>query len=80
MSEEVPPEHIRELPQQIQLHVHKWEILDVWHPNQSMTHPRVAFHATTHVLVRCTECNFPNTVELQGQWTLEQIRKAKDGK
>jgi hypothetical protein len=56
-------------------HHHVWDILGVSTPpvNQKI-HPRMAQSlAITLVLVRCQECNFPATIELDGTWTEEQV-------
>lgn len=63
-------------------HVHMWEILGVWSPAQpnAPVHPRVAASrasSITVVLLRCRTCNWPETSELDGIWTEEQIRKAR---
>ena len=59
-------------------HVHKWETLDIWHPVFS-NHPQLRTPAVTIVLVRCRVCEIPQTIELKGTWTLQQIlQKGKD--
>jgi len=66
-------EAIRDLAEDI--HVHRWDILDRWIPSGRPVHPRTHMGLITFVLVRCQECNLPQSVELDGDWTLEQIRK-----
>jgi hypothetical protein len=56
------------------VHVHIWEILDRWSPPDA-PHPRLRMERVTHVLIRCKTCNLPQTIELMGIWTLEQLLK-----
>jgi hypothetical protein len=56
-------------------HVHVWNILDVWQPSTQGYHPRIAPTDMTVVLIRCRTCELPQTIELRGIWTLEQILK-----
>jgi hypothetical protein len=55
-------------------HVHMWEILERWSPAEP-AHPRLRAERVTYVLVRCKTCDLPQTVELSGVWTLEQLLK-----
>jgi hypothetical protein len=59
-------------PEPIPAHVHIWDILDVQTPPATL-HPRLSGNTITFVLIRCKECNVPQTLELEGTWTLEQI-------
>jgi hypothetical protein len=80
---EVPGDRLRELAEQYKAlqkltelpHVHKWDILGVWRPTRP-AHPRMPNSNTTTVLLRCRVCNWPETSELNGMWTEDQIRKA----
>lgn len=56
-------------------HVHRWAILGVWNsPVNRPVHPRLLGNMqTTIALVRCQECGVPETTELEGIWTLEQL-------
>jgi hypothetical protein len=58
-------------------HIHKYDILDVWvRPAGPNLHPLVPVQIpTTIALLRCRECELPDTTTLPGEWTLEQIRK-----
>jgi hypothetical protein len=56
-------------------HVHEWDILGTWKPAGRPVHPRSVQMAETVVLVRCRGCGLPETVNLDGDWTEEQIRK-----
>jgi hypothetical protein len=56
-------------------HVHVWETLGIWRPTQPI-HPRIRADYTTTVLLRCVTCHWPETSELDGIWTEEQVRKA----
>jgi hypothetical protein len=60
-------------PDPIPAHVHIWDILDVQATVQSY-HPRVNMNPVTFVLIKCRECNLPQTIELTGTWTLDQVR------
>jgi hypothetical protein len=62
-----------EKPKEVE-HVHIWDILDVWSPPE-VHHPRLGTERVTHVLIRCKTCNLPQTIELDGVWTLEQLLK-----
>jgi hypothetical protein len=55
-------------------HVHMWEILERWSPSE-VPHPRLQAGRVTYVLIRCKACDLPQTVELDGVWTLEQLLK-----
>jgi hypothetical protein len=57
-------------------HVHIWDILGVSPVPARPIHPRIQAPNTTIVLLRCRTCNWPETSELDGVWTEEQIRKA----
>jgi hypothetical protein len=59
---------------EIPAHVHIWDILDVMNPASQAYHPRINMNPVTFVLVKCSECHIPQTIELQGTWTLEQVR------
>jgi len=60
-------------------HVHKWNVLDVWHPTPGLVHPRIKQEYQTFVLIRCDVCQIPQTIELKGTWTMEQIlQKGRD--
>lgn len=50
-------------------HVHDWKTLDV-------QHVKLIVQMTT-VLQRCTECGELRTGQLNGTWTLEQLREGK---
>lgn len=54
-------------------HVHNWDILGVKPETPRNIHPRDTRGAYTIVLVRCKECNWPETTELDGLWTKDQI-------
>ena len=58
-------------------HEHKWAILGVWNsPVNRPVHPRLLGNMkTTIALIRCDGCGLPETVELEGEWTLETITK-----
>jgi hypothetical protein len=56
-------------------HVHMWEILDVWRPATEAYHPRIPQSQVTIVLIKCRTCELPQTVELQGVWSLGQVLK-----
>jgi hypothetical protein len=70
-KKEAKPDPVPEIP----AHVHVWDILEAQNQAPQMLHPRLANSPITLVLVRCKECNLPQTVELPGTWTLEQILK-----
>ena len=53
-------------------HYHVWDILGIYKP-PGPVHPR-AIRQTTIVLLRCSGCNLPDTIDLDGQWTIDQIR------
>jgi hypothetical protein len=55
-------------------HVHTWDILERWSPPDA-PHPRLRAERVTYVLIRCKTCNLPQTIELMGVWTLEQLLK-----
>jgi hypothetical protein len=55
-------------------HVHVWDIIEVWQPPRP-PHPRMMADRITIVLVRCRTCDLPETVELSGNWTLEEITR-----
>ena len=56
-------------------HQHRWDILGVYIPPATRPiHPRLLGTETiTLVLLRCQECNWLQTIELDGHWTEEQI-------
>jgi len=54
-------------------HIHRWEILDIWFPIEYPPHPRIKQEKQTVILIRCRTCELPQTVELQGTWTMEQV-------
>jgi hypothetical protein len=56
-------------------HVHRWEILGIQRPARRAPHPRIPDSNTTIVLLRCRTCNWPETSELDGMWTEEQVRE-----
>jgi hypothetical protein len=57
-------------------HQHDWDIVDTWEPTvQRPVHPRMqGAIPATFVLVICKGCHLPQTVELEGKWTAEQLR------
>lgn len=63
-------------------HLHVWDILGVRNPPAPRVpvHPRMTDYPThiTIVLIRCQECNFPQTIELDGLWTESQIKANLD--
>ena len=61
-------------------HLHVWDILGVWNSIEPArpAHPRNPPDRTTQVLIRCQECNFPQTVELEGIWTEAQLKAEMD--
>lgn len=61
-------------------HVHRWDILGVKPEASAAIHPRMNFRPFTVVLVRCRECGWPETTELDGLWTEAQITaKIREG-
>ena len=54
-------------------HTHRWDILGVKPESQPAIHPRMNFRPFTVVLVRCLDCGWPETTELDGLWTEAQI-------
>lgn len=72
-------EQIKQVQEQWQPHVHRWDILGIWTPPGRPVHPRDTSTAYTVVLIKCRECDLPDTTSLDGTWTEEQIRKASDG-
>jgi hypothetical protein len=69
----VVAEAIREVA--AEAHQHHWDILGIWKPGGQPVHPRLlTSQIITVVLVRCQKCNLPQTIELAGIWTIEQIR------
>lgn len=58
-------------------HEHAWEPVDVWRPSSEgrPRHPmdRMATPITI-VLIVCKGCRVPQTMELEGVWTIEQVR------
>jgi len=67
-------EAIRDL---MENHIHRYDILDVYKPPApARIHPLMpAPVPVTIVLLRCQECVMPDTISLQGEWTLEQVTK-----
>jgi hypothetical protein len=60
-------------PSEEPVHIHIWDILDRWTPETS-PHPRLRTGRVTIVLIQCKICNLPQTIELEGTWTLQQLR------
>ena len=71
----VVAEAIRELIEES--HLHEWDILGVYTPpSRPVIHPLMAGSVpTTFVLIRCGYCNLPQSIELEGDWTEEQVMK-----
>jgi len=57
-------------------HIHRWDIIGVWKPNRPV-HPRIQDGVITVVLVKCSECGLPQTVNLGGDWSEEQVKAGK---
>lgn len=56
-------------------HEHDWDLVDVWHPTGQPIHPRDRVSMPfTIVLIICRQCHYPQTMELDGVWTIEQLR------
>lgn len=56
-------------------HQHQWDFMGIWNPEGRPVHPRLLGNqATTVVLMHCKTCNWPETIELHGIWTIEQVR------
>ena len=57
-------------------HQHEWDVVDTWRPEQRQPiHPRMQGTVpSTFVLVICKLCHLPETIELEGIWTTEQVR------
>ena len=74
----LPPleEYLRRLlDNMLGTHDHEWDVVDVWRPEGNQpVHPRVSTLPTTFALVTCKICHLPETTELEGIWTLEQVR------
>jgi hypothetical protein len=68
-----PQQELTPLKGVVSEHVHIWGILDVWQQPERQYHPQIRPRDITVVLIRCKDCNFPQTIELQGTWTLEQL-------
>jgi len=68
-------EAIRELIEES--HLHEWEILGVYNPpSRPVIHPLAPMAVpSTFVLIRCGYCNLPQSIELEGVWTEEQVMK-----
>jgi len=66
---------IRDLTEEA--HLHEWDILAVYNlPSRPARHPLMPGSiATTFVLIRCGYCHIPQTVELEGEWTEEQVKQ-----
>jgi len=62
-------------------HQHVWDIIDVYAPSvYRPAHPRVNRPPdVTQVLVICQGCHLPQTVELDGSWSREQIMRKATG-
>ena len=58
-------------------HTHTWDLLEIWIPDDVQYHPRIAPSPKTVVLMICKTCNLPQTAELKGKWTLQQLRNAQ---
>lgn len=65
-------EQVQELTPIVEPHVHIWDIVDVQKPAQ-MHHPRIGATVITLTLVKCQTCFLPQVVELEGNWTLQQV-------
>jgi hypothetical protein len=57
-------------------HEHDWDVVDTWRPEtQRPIHPRMqGAIPSTYVLIVCKICHLPQTIELEGIWTTEQVR------
>lgn len=57
-------------------HEHIWEIVDTWKLTVPRpAHPRMQGSVPqTYVLIICSGCHLPQTIELEGIWTTEQVR------
>jgi len=57
-------------------HEHDWDLVDTWqHPARQPIHPRIQTAIpSTFVLAICKGCHMPQSIELEGQWTIEQVR------
>jgi hypothetical protein len=57
-------------------HQHEWNPVDVFSVrNSKPAHPRMAQDTpSTIVLLVCESCRYPQTIELDGVWTIEQVR------
>ena len=57
-------------------HEHDWDIVGTWQPEvQRPIHPRMQGTVPeTYVLIVCKICHLPQTIELAGKWTTEQVR------
>jgi hypothetical protein len=57
-------------------HEHVWRLRGVYYPPAPrVIHPLVQVQIdTTVVLVRCKVCKVPETIQLTGHWTEDQIR------
>jgi hypothetical protein len=60
-------------------HVHGWYILDIWWPPSRQVHPRLAEQPVTIALLRCKVCHLPQTIVIDGVWTLEQVTRKASG-
>jgi len=52
-------------------HHHGYSLVDVWHLTPLM--PGMVLPKTV-VLRVCSGCGFPDTITLDGRWTIEQVR------
>jgi len=55
-------------------HEHSWQAVDVWRDRQQPPHPRHMPIPSTFALLVCRNCNLPQAIELEGIWTIEQVR------
>jgi hypothetical protein len=67
-----PPE-----PAKLAEHFHIWDILEVWIPNEVEYHPRIMSAPKTITLLMCKVCHLPYTTQLNGKWSLQQLRRAQ---
>jgi hypothetical protein len=74
-QQEPGPYDVIKVPRQTD-HVHTWDILDVWRQSERQYHPQIQPRPITVVLVKCKTCELPQTIELQGVWSLEQLLKS----
>lgn len=61
-------------------HEHDWRVVDTWqqesrqpiHPLSPLATP------STFVLMVCQGCHVPQSIELEGKWTIEQVRSRSE--